>query len=186
MSDMELDLPLDTSSPAPPVSEEALLDLPLRTEAENAEPPPAAAPRLSGDLSGEVAPLAPRAMSFAADSAVVLLRAAAAVLAATAGRGEAPRLTGLVWAGIFALYLSFFATVLPLLFFGKTVGMALTGLSARPVSEPPLRASECARRWLGTVLTAASAGIPLLFTRRNREAPSPADRLSGRALTVEG
>jgi hypothetical protein len=115
----------------------------------------------------------------------VLLLAAVALLAATAGRGQSLRLQGLAWTAVFALYLSFFSTVVPLILFGKTVGMALTGLTARGRKGSPLTAAESARRWLGTVLTLVSLGIPLLVTRRDREAPSPGDRMSGRPLTWE-
>jgi RDD family len=131
------------------------------------------------------APLAARGAAFAADAALVLLLAAAALLAATAGRGQPLRLQGLVWTAAFAVYLSFFSTVVPLILFGKTVGMTLTGLTARGSQGLPLTAVESARRWLGTALTVAGLGAPLVVTRRHREAPSPGDRLSGRPLTVE-
>ena len=136
-------------------------------------------------LDGGAAPLSARGAAFAADAALVLLLAAAALLAATAGRGQPLRLQGLFWTAVFAVYLSFFATVVPLILFGKTVGMALTGLTARGRRGSPLTAVESARRWLGTALTAAGLGVPLVVTRRHREAPSPGDRLSGRPLTVE-
>jgi len=187
----EMDLPLNASGASPVTAEglsldvpAPLLDLPLRADAETSTPDSVGA-RLPEHLAGETAPLAARGMAFAADAALVLLMAAAAVLAATAGEGQAPRIAALLWAGVFALYLSFFATVVPLLLFGKTVGMALTGLSARAAAASGLRVSECARRWLGTALTVVALGIPLLFTRRRRDAPSLADRLSGRALPVE-
>jgi hypothetical protein len=136
-------------------------------------------------LEGGAVPLSARGAAFAADAALVLLLAAAALLAATAGRGQPLRLQGLFWTAVFAVYLSFFATVVPLILFGKTVGMALTGLTARGRRGSPLTAAESARRWLGTALTAAGLGVPLVVTRRHREAPSPGDRLSGRPLTVE-
>jgi hypothetical protein len=151
----------------------------LRTPAvPTAEAPPPA-------LDGAAAPLSARGAAFAADAALVLLLAAAALLAATAGRGQPLRLQGLFWTAVFAVYLSFFATVVPLILFGKTVGMALTGLTARGRRGSPLTAVESARRWLGTALTAAGLGLPLVVTRRHREAPSPGDRLSGRPLTLE-
>jgi hypothetical protein len=136
-------------------------------------------------LDGRAAPLPARGAAFAADAALVLLLAAIALLAATAGRGQSLRLQGLAWTAVFALYLSFFSTVVPLILFGKTVGMALTGLTARGRKGSPLTAAESARRWLGTILTLVSLGIPLLVTRRDREAPSPGDRMSGRPLTWE-
>ena len=111
---------------------------------------------------------------------------AASLLAATAGRFEAPSLPALAWALLFAVYLSFFATSLALTLFGKTIGMALTGLSARPEDSARLTAGESARRWLGTAVTAGALGLPLFFTGRRRDAPTPADQLSGRPLVLEG
>jgi hypothetical protein len=153
----------------------------LRTPA----PSVPAAQTIPPALEGGAAPLSSRAGAFAADAALVLLLAAAALLAATAGRGQPLRLQGLFWTAAFAVYLSFFSTVVPLILFGKTVGMALTGLTARGRRGFPLTAAESARRWLGTALTVAGLGAPLVVTRRHREAPSPGDRLSGRPLTVE-
>jgi len=167
-----VDLPLAAS--AAPTPGRVILRTPAVPTAE--APPPA--------LDG-AAPLSARGAAFAADAALVLLLAAAALLAATAGRGQPLRLQGLFWTAVFAVYLSFFATVVPLILFGKTVGMALTGLTARGTKGSPLTAVESARRWLGTALTAAGLGIPLIVTRRHRAAPSPGDRLSGRPLTVE-
>jgi hypothetical protein len=165
----------------------SLVDLPLSSAAD-----PSPALSLHGGEAaipavpdGRAAPLPARGAAFAADAALVLLLAAVALLAATAGRGQALRLQGLAWTAIFALYLSFFSTVVPLILFGKTVGMALTGLTARGRKGLPLTAAESARRWLGTVLTLVSLGVFLLVTRRDREAPSPGDRMSGRPLTLE-
>jgi RDD family len=165
----------------------ALVDLPLSSAAGQSpalslRAGEAAAPPAPDERA---APLPARGAAFAADAALVLLLAAVALLAATAGRGQSLRIQGLAWTAFFALYLSFFSTVVSLILFGKTVGMALTGLTARGGKGSPLTAAESARRWLGTVLTLAGLGIPLLVTRRNREAPSPGDRMSGRPLTWE-
>ena len=168
-----VDLPLAAS--AAPTPGRVILRTPSVPALEPAPPNP----------DGAAAPLSARGAAFAADAALVLLLAAAALLAATAGRGQPLRLQGLFWTAVFAVYLSFFATVVPLILFGKTVGMALTGLTARGRRGSPLTAAESARRWLGTALTAAGLGLPLVVTRRHRAAPSPGDRLSGRPLTVE-
>jgi uncharacterized RDD family membrane protein YckC len=166
---------------------QALVDLPLRPAAAGisrsaARVPDSAAP----GVRAHAAPLSARGAAFAADSALVLLLVAAALLAATAGRGQALDLGGLLWTGVFAFYLSFFSTVVPLILFGKTVGMALTGLTARgPKGSVPLTTAQSARRWLGTVLTFLTLGVPLLATRRDRGSPSPGDRLSGRPLVWE-
>ena len=73
--------------------------------------------------------------------------------------------------------------VVPLVLFGRTVGMALAGLAARDDGTGRrLTATEAARRWAGTLATVAAVGLPLLFTARDPEAPTLADRLSGRTL----
>jgi RDD family protein len=164
-----------------------LFDLPLRGEP--AEPrarasAPPAEPREESRSAGP-APLSSRIAALAADSAFVLLLTAAPLLAATAGPARLLSPRGLWWTAVFAVYLSFFATVVPLALFGKTVGMALTGLTARGLPESPsLSAAEASRRWLGTLAAVAGLGIPLLV-RRDPRAPSVADRLSGRPLSFE-
>jgi hypothetical protein len=163
------------------------VDLPLRPAATRASRPAAPVPQSDASGAGAfAAPLSARLAAFAADGALVLLLVAAALLAATAGRGRMLEISGLLWTGVFAFYLSFFSTVVPLVLFGKTVGMSLTGLTARgPRGAPPLTAAQSVRRWLGTALTLVTLGAPLLATRRDRSAPSPGDRLSGRPLTSE-
>jgi hypothetical protein len=164
-----------------------MLDFPLRSEAELERDERKIAeisPRVLSAIpeTRRAASLSSRWRAFAADAACVFLLVAAAVLAATARSGSSIAPVALLWAGGFALYLSLFTTVLPLTLFGRTIGMALTGLSARPRSSPRVTSREALRRWIGTVLTAASGGIALLFTARDPERPSPADRLSGRIL----
>ncbi len=166
--------------------EEALVDLPLRDAPEVFSLPLASAEAARETAPECVAPLASRWTAFAADAAVVLLLVTAAILGATAARGQGPRLWGLLWAAAFAADLSFFATVFPLILFGRTVGMALAGLSARESGAGRrLNLAESCRRWLGTLVTAVTLGLPLLFdrlNRRNPEAGTLADRLSGRPL----
>lgn len=112
---------------------------------------------------------------------------ALAILAARLATGASPRLPGIAWALGFLVYLSLFATVPPLILFGKTVGMALAELSVRRnAGGSGLSAGAALRRWLGTLATAAGAGLPLLWTARSPEAPTPADRLSGHSLAVDG
>ncbi len=170
---------------------QGFVDLPLRPTAAGisrpaARLPESAAPGARAQAAPVAAPLAARGAAFAADGALVLLLVAAALLTATAGRGQTFGPAGLLLTGVFALYLSFFSTVVPLMLFGKTVGMALTGLTARgPKGSAPLTAAQSTRRWLGTALTLLTLGVPLLATRRDRGAPSPGDRLSGRPLVWE-
>lgn len=162
-----------------------LFDLPLSGGGEKSPPPDSAAGAAAGQRGG-VAPLSARCAALAADAALVLLLTAAPLLGATAGPGQALAPRGLWWSAAFALYLFFFATVAPLMLFGKTVGMALTGLTARGgPGRRSLTAVEACRRWIGTMLAFAGLGVPLLATRRNPGAPSLADRFSRRPLTME-
>jgi hypothetical protein len=175
--------------PAPPGaerSEEPLDDFPLRPEppldlgrTSPAEPPPA--------IPSGVASLPDRALGTAADVATSLLVVLVALLAAFAVRGRTPRISGLGWAALFALCVSFVAIAVPLVLFGRTVGMALAGLIARDDGAGRhLTPSEAARRWVGTLLSVAGLGVPLLWTLSNAAAPTPADRLSGRSLVRDG
>jgi hypothetical protein len=149
-----------------------VFSLPLPTEGPRVEP-----------VSARPASLVPRAGAAAADAALVLLVVLLALLGAAALRSHWPEPRGLLWAAGFGLYFSFFATVLPLVLFGRTVGMALGDLVAG-VSGGSRRLSlrEAALRWSGSVLTLASLGASLLFTRRDPDAPTLADALSGRAI----
>lgn len=159
--------------------EVAFADLPLYDE--RLEPgPPEEAP---AEPRVVAASLSRRGAAFAGDAATVALVVALALLSAGAVRGRGITAAGLTWAGAFALYLSFFATVLPLVFFGCTVGLALAGLHVRPGERGRgLTFSQAARRWAGTLATVAGAGLPLFWTCRDRGEPTPADRLSRRPL----
>ena len=162
-----------------------LLDLPLRAERGEAFALPvahAAEGRAVEPSARRAAPASARVVATASDVAVVVLIVSASLLVA-ASRGRWPSLAGGVWAAVFALYLSFFTIVAPLVFFGRTVGMALSGLAAAPSAGlRGLAIREASLRWVGTVLTGLTLGIAVLFTRRDPEAPTPADALSGRPL----
>ena len=169
---------------------EDLADLPLRGSpgddvwAGLPDAPPASEPRRA-PRAGSPA-MGRRAMAFAADAALVFLVIAAALLGSQFGTGRGTPLSGLPWAAAFALYFSFFAIVLPLLLFGRTLGLALVGLRVREgLRGRGLSLSEAAARWVGTLATAASLGLPLLWTLRDPELPTPAARLSGRPLAGE-
>jgi hypothetical protein len=173
-----------------PEHEDLLEDFPLHDGAPAFGHPaaiaatPDAAPAPS---SGRVAaPLAARLAAAAADAATVLLLAALAILAARLVTGASPKPSGLGWAMGFVLYLWAFATIVPLVAFGKTVGMALADLSARPWdAHPGVTTAAALRRWIGTLATAATGGLLLLWTARDVDARTPADRLSGCALTID-
>jgi uncharacterized RDD family membrane protein YckC len=82
------------------------------------------------------------------------------------------------WPAFAALLLafSFLYTVLPLAFWGQTLGMAWAGLASRGRSGEPLTFDQAARRWLGALLTAGTLGIPLLVAGERR---SLSDLVSG-------
>lgn len=163
-------------------------DFPLFDGAPGADPAPGdpVAKTVRPQAGTGVAPLSSRLPAAAADAATVLLLAAVAILAARLATGESPRLSGLAWVIGFLLYLWAFATIVPIMAFGRTVGMALADLSARADgSHAGLTATEALRRWLGTLATAATGGLLLLWSARDPQAPTPADRLSGCALTLD-
>jgi hypothetical protein len=65
--------------------------------------------------------------------------------------------------------------------------MSLAGLSVRDEGAGRLLTpGEAVRRWAGTLLTLAGLGLPLFWTARNPDAPTLADRLSGRTLVRDG
>lgn len=158
-----------------------LKDFPLRPEPPLDLGAPAPEPPHPVPVSPGLLP--DRALGTAADVATSILVVLVALLAAFAARGRTPRISGLGWAALFALTVSFFAVVVPLVLFGRTVGMALAGLVARDDGAGRhLTPSQAARRWVGTFATVAGVGLPLLWTARDPAASTPADRLSGRTL----
>jgi len=160
-------------------------DLPLHPE------PPhdlgAASGAVTSPVSSGTASISDRAIGAAADAATAVLLVLVALLGAFAALGRTPRFEGLGWAAAFALLVFFFATVVPLVLFGRTVGMSLAGTAARDDGAGRLLTpSEAARRWVGTLLTFAGLGLPLFWTARDPGAPTLADRLSGRTLVRDG
>jgi uncharacterized RDD family membrane protein YckC len=114
---------------------------------------------------------------LAAGFADLLVHLAVAVLAFAGCRylGVTP-----VWqdwpAGtVFLLSFSFLYTVVPLAFWGHTLGMTWAGLSSQSSDGEPLSFDQTARRWLGMILTLATLGLPLLLAFGGR---SLTDRLS--------
>jgi uncharacterized RDD family membrane protein YckC len=78
--------------------------------------------------------------------------------------------------GLFLLVFSFLYTVVPLAFWGATPGMAAAGIVAQSRDGSPLSFEQAGRRWLGALLTALLAGLPLLAAWGGRASAS--DRLS--------
>jgi uncharacterized RDD family membrane protein YckC len=166
-----------------------LEDFPLQGEGSmDPLPFPAVEPEAepSAPTRPRAAALSARLSAAAADAAAGLLLGALAILAAKVVTGLSPRPAGIPWAIGFLLYLSLFSTVPALVLFGRTVGMALSDMTARTGDgRAGLPVDAALRRWAGTLATAASAGLLLLWTARDPEMPTPADRLSGRPLTLD-
>lgn len=79
--------------------------------------------------------------------------------------------------GLFLLLFSFVYTVVPLAFWGQTPGMIRAGLVARSGPTDPLTFGQTALRWLGSLLTVATLGLPTLLVLFGGR--SLTDRLSG-------
>jgi len=78
--------------------------------------------------------------------------------------------------GFFLLVFSFFYSVLPLAFWGQTPGMAWAGVAARARFGESLTFPQTALRWVGSLLTVALLGLPILLAVGGRRSFS--DRLS--------
>jgi uncharacterized RDD family membrane protein YckC len=117
---------------------------------------------------------------IAAGTADLLVHAAVAVVLLVGTRMMGVRATLADWPAfaLFLLAFSFLYMVVPLAFWGHTLGMAWAGLVARNRDGEPLTFDQTARRWLGGMLTLALAGLPLLLTGQRR---SLTDLLSGSA-----
>ena len=77
---------------------------------------------------------------------------------------------------LFLLPFSFLYQTFPLAFWGCTPGMARVGLIARSRDGQSLSFSQAALRWLASLLTLATAGLPWILTATTGR--SLADRLS--------
>jgi len=173
----------DSAPPVRLLSQESLVDFPLRLDETSASLPVTRDSQEQSEFGARAAGLGVRAAALAADAAMILLLGTAVVLGAGVVTGELPSSGGIPWIGGFGLLLSFFTTVAPLILFGRTVGMALAGLtSRRAAGSRRLRPHEAVRRWLGTLATVATLGAVLLFTARSSETLTPADRWSRRSL----
>jgi uncharacterized RDD family membrane protein YckC len=121
---------------------------------------------------------------LAAGAADLLVHAAVLMIALIGTRllGVRATLADAPALGLFLLAFSFLYTIVPLAFWGHTLGMAWTGLTAQNRDGEPLTFDQTARRWLGGVLTLAAAGLPPLLSLGGR---SLADLLSGSVTWVE-
>jgi len=123
---------------------------------------------------------ASRGSRFAAGLADLVVHAAIAVAALLGIRwlGIQPEIADWPALAVFLLSFSFLYLVLPLAFWGYTLGMAWAGITARNRSGEPLTFDQTARRWLGGLLTALLLGLPLLVAFGGR---SLTDWISGSA-----
>ena len=159
----------ESRAPVPPAPPE----LPL------ARPSPVPAPERRS-AAAPASGFAGRGSRFAAGLADLVVHAAVAVAALLGTRwlGVRPALTDWPPLAVFLLSFSFLYTVLPLAFWGYTLGMAWAGITARNRNGEPLTFDQTARRWLGGLLTALTLGLPLLLSGSRR---SVTDMLSGSA-----
>ena len=65
---------------------------------------------------------------------------------------------------LFLCSFSFLYTVVPLAFWGRTPGMAYTGIVSRGRDNLPLTISQTVLRWLGVWITYMALGLPALVT----------------------
>jgi uncharacterized RDD family membrane protein YckC len=193
------DLPLagpGEEAPAGPSPEERKRPARTARAAVADEPPPASRrgpvpvprPELEDGPDDEPLPAseyAGRGRRLAAGAADLLVHAAVGVLALAGTRGLGVRPTVADWPAlaVFLLSFSFLYTLLPLAFWGHTLGMAWSGITSRNRDGEPLTFDQTARRWLGGILTVAALGLPLLATGDRRRALT--DVLSGSATYPE-
>ncbi len=134
----------------------------------------AGAPAPGEEESAARAGIGRRLASGAAD---LLVHAAVGVLALAGCRylGVTPGVRDWPALAVFLLSFSFLYTVVPLAFWGHTLGMTWAGLSSQSREGEPLSFDQTTRRWLGMLLTLAALGLPLLLALTGR---SLVDRMS--------
>lgn len=173
----ELDGPLLDFEPDPappaPASRPHLAYTTTREDHAEAEAPEAEEEDVDDVLDGR----ASVGSRLAAAGADLLVHAAVAVtlVVGTRAMGVRPSLEEWPAVLLFLVVFSFLYAVVPLAFWGHTLGMAWAGLTSRNRDGEPLTFDQTTRRWAGALLTLASLGLPLLFARRGR---SLADFLS--------
>jgi uncharacterized RDD family membrane protein YckC len=141
-------------------------------------PPPVTAAKDAGAKAASLAGRAGIGGRFAAGLADLLVHGAVAALALAGARflGAEPTLAEWPALALFLVSFSFLYTILPLAFWGQTLGMTWAGLLSRNRDGEPLTFDQTARRWLGGILTTATLGLPLLVAGRGR---TLTDLLSG-------
>jgi uncharacterized RDD family membrane protein YckC len=141
-------------------------------------PPPTRATAAAAALAAAASHRAGVGRRLAGGGADLLVHAAVGVLAYLGCRalGVFPVVHDWPAGAVFLLSFSFLYTVVPLAFWGHTLGMTWAGLTSQSDDGEPLSFDQTARRWLGCLLTLATLGVALLVALTGR---SVADRLSG-------
>ncbi|HZF12230.1 MAG TPA: RDD family protein [Thermoanaerobaculia bacterium] len=185
----------DDFAPEPPRPRPARLDPPPAADRERDRERPAprrpqpapvpvapsvGTPKDAGSKAAGVPGRAGLGGRLAAGLADLLVHAAIAAIALGGSRllGAEPTLADWPALALFLVAFSFLYTILPLAFWGQTLGMTWAGLLSRNRDGEPLTFDQTARRWLGGLLTTATLGLPLLVAGRGR---TLTDLLSGSA-----
>jgi uncharacterized RDD family membrane protein YckC len=182
-----LDLPEASAAPPRPRPELPLRPTPAPAPVRRAatrEEPAAASGSTPGSAVSTGSPGSPGADTarlrsrVAAGVADLVVHAALGVtaIAGSALLGVRPQTDQAPPVALFVLTFSFVYTVIPLAFWGQTLGMVWAGLVAQNRDGEPLTFDQSARRWFGQLLTLFTAGLPLIATGNGR---SVADLLSG-------
>lgn len=175
----ELEAAPPSSLPPPsPKPRPAPRPVPTRLETPAERPAPQAAPRRpvpapapeEREEEGGTEDRPGPGSRLAAGLADLLVHAAIAAIALAGARflGASPTLDQWPPIAIFLLSFSFLYTVLPLAFWGQTLGMTWAGLLAKNRDGDPLTFDQTARRWVGGLLTTGTVGLPILVAGRNR------------------
>lgn len=172
MTDTPPDEPLDSLPLFPATAEPS-----RATEAAARTPESAPEPIRPGTST------APRRLRFQAGLVDVAVHGFV-LLVAIAGASALGAPDPLAWPGLalFVLAFSFPYHAIPLMFWGRTPGMAAAGLAVRSRDGGPLDARQAVRRWLGLLVTAMLCGLPTLAATRGTA--SLADRLSASVTLV--
>jgi uncharacterized RDD family membrane protein YckC len=185
--DLPLDIPERGPNPAPERKRQVAQSAspPARPEPVKSAPVLEIDEEIDDDANAEIEETAENSRTgagsrLAAGAADLLVHAAVLVilLVGTHMMGVRPALSDWPALGLFLLAFSFLYIIVPLAFWGHTLGMAWAGLTARNRDGEPLTFDQTARRWLGGLLTLGFIGLPLLITGKGR---SLTDRLSGSA-----
>ena len=176
------DLPLDQGTTAESAQGARQPELPLDAAGDRSSDPPsvAVASAVASDGSREAQESGPAGRPFRRrlTGGLIDLAAHLGVLAlavtGSAWLGVPPSRSSLLPLVLFGAGFSFIYHVLPLVFWGRTPGMATQELTARSLDGRPLTIGQAVRRWLGLLLNLVFLGLPFAILRER----SLSDRLS--------